>query len=368
MYITKRGKKLLSLIAVIGLSATITACGQPEEEDKLIIAETEVEEDVYSLAVVTVGDVINTENIRCTYVQVNDQEISFPISGKTVSAVYVANGDEVKKGQLLAELVNAGVAEEIRKLEYTIVRNQILYEQSLVDEEDELYGRWLQFQYQSRLQESDIEAWESDNEAIALKYSYLREDYQDAIYIAQVRLAELQAEVAQGAVYAGMNGTVSYMKPDLVGSTTVKGEMVIKIIDGTDCVFESDSVEYMDCFTSDTLADFLIVTQTGAVQCQLKPFQMDKWGDKLYFAVADDGVNLSVSVGDAGTLKVITEQKTDVLTIPAQAVHIADGKSYVYVVGDNNMREVKWIETGMYGDGTVEILSGLAEGEKVILK
>lgn len=368
MCINRRGKRILSLIAMLGLLSTYTACGQPEEEDKLIIAETEVEEEVYSLAVATLGEVTNTESIRCTYVQVNDEEVSFSVSGKIVSAVYVENGDEVQKGQLLAELVSSGVAEEIRNLEYTIVRNQILYEQSLVDEEDELYGRWLQFQYQSGLRESDVEAWEADNEAIAQKYQYLREDYQDAIYIAQVRLAELQAEAAQGRIYAGMSGTVSFVKPDLVGSTTIKGETVIKIIDGTECVFESESVEYAECFTQDTLSEFLIVTDTGAVQCQLKPFNMDEWGERLYFALAEDGVNLNVSVGNAGTLKVVTEQKTDVLTIPARAVHIADGKSYVYVVGDDNMREVKWVETGMYGDSNVEILSGLEEGEKVILK
>lgn len=367
MYKKNRKKRMAALLLAFGLALMATACGQPEEEDKLIIAETDVEEEVYSLAVVTLGNLIDTESIRCTYVQVNDEEISFSVSGKTVSAVYVQNGDEVKKGQLLAELVSAGVAEEIRSLEYTIARNQILYEQSLVDEEDELYGRWLRFQYQSRLTEADVEAWEADNEAIAQKYVYLREDYQDAIYIAQLRLEELNEEVAQGRIYAGMNGTVSYVAPDLLGSTTVKGETVIKIIDGTECVFESESVEYAACFTEDTFADFLIVTDTGAVQCRLKPFNMDKWGDRLYFAVADD-VDLNVSVGNAGTLKVITQYKEGVLTIPARAVHIADGKSYVYVVGDNNMREVKWIETGMYGDSMVEILSGLEEGEKVILK
>ncbi len=32
------------------------------------------------------------------------------------------------------------------------------------------------------------------------------------------------------------------------------------------------------------------------------------------------------------------------------------------------MREVKWIETGLYGDSTVEVLSGLTEGERVILR
>ena len=368
MWKIKRGKKLTLLILLFSLLLIQAGCGTAEEEDKLIIADSETEETVYSLVVATIGDVIDTESIRCTYVQVNDEEISFSVSGKVVSAVYVANGEEVQKGQLLAELVNEGIAEEMEELEYTIARNQILLEQSVVDEEDELYGRWLQFQYQSGLSEAAVEAWEADNETIRQRYVYLREDYNDAIYAAQLRLEELKEEAAQGRIYAGMSGTVSYVKPDLEGSVSVKDEMVIKIIDGSECVFESESIEYADCFTEDTQAEFLIVTDSGAVQCHLKPFDMESWGERLYFVVAEEDVELNVGVGNAGTLKVITEQKTQVLTIPARAIYVADGKSYVYVVGENNMREVKWIETGMYGDSMVEILSGLEEGEKVILK
>ena len=32
------------------------------------------------------------------------------------------------------------------------------------------------------------------------------------------------------------------------------------------------------------------------------------------------------------------------------------------------MREVRWIEVGVQGDNNIEILSGLQEGEKVVLK
>ena len=48
--------------------------------------------------------------------------------------------------------------------------------------------------------------------------------------------------------------------------------------------------------------------------------------------------------------------------------HEADGKSYVYVLGENDIREVKWIETGLYGDSMVEVVGGLTEGENIILK
>jgi len=65
---------------------------------------------------------------------------------------------------------------------------------------------------------------------------------------------------------------------------------------------------------------------------------------------------------------VITGKKEQVLNVPLRAIHTAEDKKYVYVVGQENVREVKWIETGLYGDDCVEVISGLTEGEKVILK
>ena len=73
-------------------------------------------------------------------------------------------------------------------------------------------------------------------------------------------------------------------------------------------------------------------------------------------------------MGSSAVITLETSRKDHVLCIPAQAVHEADGKSYVYVLGENDIREVKWIETGLYGDSMVEVVGGLTEGENIILK
>ena len=54
------------------------------------------------------------------------------------------------------------------------------------------------------------------------------------------------------------------------------------------------------------------------------------------------------------------------LTLPLSAVYHADGKPYVYVLDENDFRQIVWIETGLVGDEKVEILSGLNEGDKVV--
>ena len=63
--------------------------------------------------------------------------------------------------------------------------------------------------------------------------------------------------------------------------------------------------------------------------------------------------------------------RTDVLIwkiVATDAVHSANGKYYVYVLSDSGKREVKWVEVGIREASTIEITSGLEEGEKVILK
>ena len=45
-----------------------------------------------------------------------------------------------------------------------------------------------------------------------------------------------------------------------------------------------------------------------------------------------------------------------------------DGKNYVYVLGENNIWETKWITVGLEGKDNVEITDGLSEGDMVILK
>lgn len=366
---TYKNKKILPILLAAGLVLGQMGCGQTEKEDTLIILEHDAEERIYNLAVASIGDVIDTDSIKCAYVQTKDEEISFSLSGKTIVAVYVENGDEVEKGQLLAELSDTGLEEEINRLEYRIARNQLLYEQSLAEEESALEARQLQYQYQSRYTTAEEEAYQKDVEDIERNYRYIREDYQDLIRADSLQLHALQSELTESRIYAGMSGTVSYVKPGLEGSISVQGEMVIKIIDGTECVFETDSVEYAEFFEADTEADFLIVTNTGAVQCKLVPFQMEEWGEKLYFKVPEEAeVNLNVDVGSGGTMKIVVAEKEQVLSIPASAVHTADGRRYVYVIGEDNMRDIKWIETGLYGDSMVEILSGLSEGERVIIK
>ena len=65
---------------------------------------------------------------------------------------------------------------------------------------------------------------------------------------------------------------------------------------------------------------------------------------------------------------VVLDSREGVLTVPARAVHRANDRFYVYVVGESGLREVRWVEPGLFGDESVEITKGLQQREKVILR
>lgn len=359
----------LAPIWLWGIILAVTGCGQPGGDDQdIIVVEQEAEPVVYDMAVVTVGDVQKTQRIKCTYQQLNDESLSFGISGISVKKVYVQEGDVVEKGQVLAQLSSASRQEDIARLEYQIARNQLQMDYSQINEDYEISSLWLNYMYQSGQSQEERERLEEAVAQVQQNYSYAREDYQDAMNLDLLQLEQIRQEETASRLVAGMSGTVSHVKEKLEGSTSVRGEEVITIIDGSECLFVTEAAEYVSCFREGEEVYMEITSGSGAGKYTLLPHEMEQWGQQQLFSLADGGENATIEVGTVGSIVAVVDRRSQVLCVPSDAVHSAEGRDYVYVLGDDQMREVKWIETGLYGDSMVEVLSGLSEGERVILR
>lgn len=368
--IQKKGAEILAAVITVLAGLYCTGCSDAgtEEKNTLIIAEAEAEVPEYSLAAATVGDVFCTEHVKCTYLQVKDQEISFSVSGRRVSKVAVKEGDSVSKGQLLAELDSSQWESRIEELEYKIERNRILLEQSKLTEDYEISAKWLQYIYRSGGSKEEESNVKDSVARLQEDYQLMRREYQDVIDLDTLELEKLKEQIAIGSVYAGMDGVISWQKSNLEGSTCAKDEVVMKIIDSSECLFMVEGAEYAAWFQEGVPVDVSITSGTGAGRYQLLPYQMEEWGDQLTFSLAEEYKDSVIEVGAAGNISVVREYRSQVLTVPPRAVHKAENKYYVYVVGTDGMREVQWIETGLHGDEAVEVISGLEPGEKVIIK
>lgn len=365
MITNKRGR----LFAMVLAGCMLTGCSSAKTADEnLILIEKPQEALAYEMEAASISDVKKTERTQCTYQQVNDESLSFPVSGKRVAKVYVEEGDIVTKGQLLAELDIGNAKEQIRDLEYNIAKNELQLQYIDINEENELSTIWLRYLYQSGRSSNEYDATVKSAEGIQQRYRYNREDCQDALALDRAQLEILKKDVKQSSIYAGMDGSVYKIKNKLEGSTTVRDEEVIKIVDSSECLFAVEDVSLKDYFQEGVEAELNLAYGTGAGNYRLVPHNIESWTDKLLFTIAGDAEGVNIEVGATGTMRYTTGFRSQVLSVPADAVHQADGKSFVYVLSENQMREVKWIETGLFGDQRVEVVSGLTEGERVIIK
>jgi len=355
----QRKNRLIMGLGVCLAAILACGCGQEEQEENIVVVEHEDIEVSYNFGVAAVGTVTKTQKVTCTFSQVNGQEVSFSVSGRLIDKVYVEEGDSVKKGDLLAELSAGSIERQIKDLEYRIARNELLLGYVDVDESISISAQWVN-------RWGDVESIKEAVEGIQKESEYKRQDYTDALEIDRKELENLQQELKSGRVYAGMDGVIYDLKERLEGSTSREGEVVMVVMDTSQCYFETKVPELADRFREgETVTMSMSYGAMG--QYELMPWKMEEWGETQLFSIFDGPDTTSLTVGSSGTMVIVLEKKENVLCVPADAVHSAGEKAYVYVLGEDNTRQVRWITAGLYGDKTVEVMEGLAEGEKVIL-
>lgn len=355
-----REKKRLLCIA-LSSCLLLTGCGLlPMEETRPTLVVETVEPIDYSVEAVKREDLVNSKYIYCTYVQLLDENLSFGLGDKKIEKVYVEVGSTVKKGDLLAELSQSNVEEETRELEFLIEMNKEKLEFTRtqmnleLEKEEKLYS----------LKGLTEEEYNQNTLLIKNKYKDVINNYIDTIYIDELKLHSLFEARSNGQIYAGMDGIVSFVKGNLEGSLSKKGEDIIRIIDNTLCAFRVET-EFSPYFIEGETVQ--IEMRMGGGQIYEAVVSHDKESPGVvYFELTEP--NFTLSVGDRGSINLILEEKKDVLTISKKALRKAENFNYVYYINEDGIRSMKEVTTGMAGNESVEITSGLEFGELVITR
>ncbi len=309
----------------------LSGCGEAADAERGLIVVPELEQQIsYSTVTVKRGDVTSTKSVICTYQQQEETSVTVNVSGKLVSEIKVEKGDKVSEGDLLIKLGGSDLEERIREAEYKIERNKVLL--SAIDD----------------------------------KESYAAEDLEDEIYIDELKLKALYEELEGSRIFAPAAGTVTWIKGQLKGSTSAEGEKVMTIVDETSCIFTLTKNRNTEYLKKDENVLMRINIGSAAGTYELMPVNTGEWGDKLYYALTDDYRDASIPVGTSGYIDVVLAHKENVLKLPANVIHDIGEEHYVYVPGENNVREMRYVTTGIEGDDGTEILSGLSEGDVVL--
>ncbi len=359
-------KRILSWIMIGIMGIAVTGCNQTAEQEPVIVVTNDEPGYIYNLAEVKKSNVTLTKKFSCRYMQTKEQEVSFSEGGKKIEKIYVREGDYVNVGDVLAEVSYGTLEEEIAALEYKMKKETLQKQYLDIHEEFDLTGSYYSLVYGSKCEEEDVEAQEERDEEIRESYKNQREDYDDEREFDEAELAKLKKELKDSRLYAAMSGMVYTVEPNLEGSVSQRDEVIMTIIDGTEGVFAMEEAAYADCFTSGETLSMEIAYGAAKGMYEVMPYEMDTWGEMQYFSIFDGPENDGIEVDTMGNICVILDEKENVLSLPNECIFEADGKSYVYVLDEKNMKTVCWIEIGLEGDNTTEIVSGLKEGDTVV--
>lgn len=356
-----RGKRLI----LTGLAMVfLTGCGQGEEIEHSVELQAEtVNESTYELTPVTRGTVQQPLVINCDYSQTLEMDLYFAMDQEVITDVYVSRGDIVEKGQLLASVDVENMEKQLRELEYQLAKADLTQQQLLESREFDLEQADILFSY-TPMKDEDKKALKEQKENIEKSYHDRLVDAADSVEMLTQRLEQAREYLRNGNLYAPMDGVVSYLKENLEDSITDKTERIATLYDADSCMFISENVEAIPYVVLEE--EYTIVCGLGKNQKEytVVPDMMESWGEKIYFRLLDEEYDPNVIKN--GKITIIIDEAEHVLCVDKDAVHASGEQYYVYLLDEEGIRRMQFVETGLWGVDLVEIRSGLTEGSYVI--
>lgn len=306
----------------------------------------------YKTETVRRGDISLTASVGFSYVPLKQEDLSFSVSGERYGQIFVKTGDTVAAGDLVAELDCGQQEREMSQLQ------------------EQLSTASIQLDYARQ----GLAAAESLGGDTAQEYREKVTRLEDDVYVLELRLQELEEQKDQRRLYASIDGTVTYVKSIGSMSTTVKGSTVVTVANRDRSIFAA-MTEYYDHFQP---GDSLTVTignreyEAVVKEPQELGFEPSSTDDKdvhkekVYIVLTDQEAYFESSSIKALANPVL-DSREDTLWLPKNAVVSIGGQPMVYYQDDTGLRSAKAVETGITADQGVEIISGLEEGDQVII-
>ncbi|MBR6536150.1 MAG: hypothetical protein IKT67_03030 [Lachnospiraceae bacterium] len=350
-------KRFFTGVVFVSCALALCGCNKTQKDDKSSVLTSGNGTSSYEMTTVQKDRIQKTKVLVANYQQVKSENLSFSVDGRRLSGVYVSLGDSVKKGDLLAEVYCDEEKESLATLGYQIRTQEMKIEHLKEQKELKLA--------QLARKKSSMSATEYQNRVDLLETEYRLqiEDIEDSVYIAQLQYDELYQWVEGCKIYAGMDGTVTYLRDTGSSFISWSGNKVMTVSDSAECAFLCDDIEYAEHFTVGET--YVFATSTGVeYETYLKGIDAEQGVMHFELKVPRYDMPLGLRV----LYSLVLEEKEDALSVPKNAVHYAGDGAYVYYFDEEGNRQIKQIEVGLEADSKVEVVSGLAEGDEVILR
>ena len=291
----------------------------------------------------------------------------------TLTSLKYQVGDAVKKGELIATIDDREILANIRNTEATI---ESLKRDLEAKEAQYVYSK-TNYEREISLLEKEFTTKDSvDKAKREMDVAYAQVEYGKAKVRESIeRRKALEVSLSYTKIYAPISGFVSAVSTQL-GETVVAGlsaAILITIIDPTKLemwiyVDETDIGRTKPGMKITYWVDTFRDKRFNGKIDMVYPQPEIKDNIVYYLAIVKIDPKDTVFLRPEMTthVRIIVEEKTDVLVIPNNAVRFEEGKTVVYLKGKDKT-EAKQVTLGIRDDKFTEIVKGLNEGETIVI-
>ena len=358
--------KRVTLKAAAAVCAAALCCSLggcvflPDEET--VLAAPSVEETAVNYSTITaerrdlVKQDVNTGVVRSE----TQYDLSFKKQSGVISKIYVHAGDTVKKGDLICEL-------DTGELNHTITEAELNLRAAQLDKQI--------------LQENGASQAQIDRAQVEVD-------------LLQMQVDELYAQRDDSKLYAAIDGTISGLGKDVsAGNYINKGDVVATVIDTSSLYIsiapsaENFSLYKMGTQLSIKINDTLYAAEVFMIPEEVvsKDFEEEEVIYETYDPNAEEEIPQEIEfdrehvyirftetppegcVGNVADTVLVIDERKDAIVISNSLIKKIDNKNIVYLYKDGK-KEAQEIEVGLQTDSLSEIVSGIEEGDLVIVR
>ncbi|MDD5570296.1 MAG: efflux RND transporter periplasmic adaptor subunit [Bacteroidales bacterium] len=352
------GKRLFIVFAVIILAA----CNQDKQAKlgKLISQRDMLNEEIKKLqdeiAKTKGKDKIRTVEISYAevkkqafghYIEVQgkvDGEDNVAVNAKTIGVItdiFVNAGDEVKKGQVLAQIDDQVLRQSVKE-----VQTQIDFVTDLYNKQKSLWEQKVGSEVQYLSAKTNKEAMEN-------------------------RKATLLEQLGMNKIVSPINGTVEDI-PVKVGQSVAPGFPVFRVINFSKAKVVADIAE---AFSSkikkgdDVVIYFPDINKEIIAKINFSSKYINPTNRTFTVEIKLPPDNIEYRANMIAVIKIKDYHSDNAITLPVNIVQADMSSKYVYIIEEKNGNKIakkQIIKEGQSYNGLVEITGGLKEGDKVV--
>ncbi|ERH62891.1 secretion protein [Pantoea dispersa EGD-AAK13] len=342
-------------------------------------------------AAVRQGDIENVIAATGKMDAIERVNVGAQVSGQ-VKKLYIKAGDNVRKGQLIAEIDDQPQRSDLRNAQAALSVAQA----DLQTRQATLVRQQAQFQrLQQMVKTNAVSRQDFDTAAEAWRIAQAELTAQQARVIqAQIEVDKKQLDLGYTRIMAPIDGTVvaivtkqgqtvnAVQSAPTIAKLAQLGTMTIKVqISEADITniqpgqqawfttFANPDKRYNATLRSIELAPESVM-KDDALMGNSENNTVSSTNAAVYYNALLDVPNPdnALRISMTAQVNLLRDQAKNALLVPVQATKKAsDGRTYVEIADQNNQPEKRYITTGISDSVDIQVLSGLRLGEKVIL-